>query len=64
MTIAVASHMTTMSPLSVMGALALGSMPAGVDEKKLFKNMYIVAFIALAFVSVFLGLLHQLGLIK
>jgi di/tricarboxylate transporter len=64
MTIAVASHMTTMSPLSVMGALALGSMPAGVDEKKLFKKMYIVAFIALAFVSVFLGLLHQLGLIK
>jgi di/tricarboxylate transporter len=64
MTIAVASHMTTMSPLSVMGALALGSMPAGVDEKKLFKNMYIVAFIALAFVSVFLGLLHQLGFIK
>ncbi|PKM69790.1 MAG: hypothetical protein CVU94_02225 [Firmicutes bacterium HGW-Firmicutes-19] len=64
MTIAVASHMTTMSPLSVMGALALGSMPTGVDEKKLFKKMYIVAFIALAFVSVFLGLLHLLGLIK
>jgi len=64
MTIAVASHMTTMSPLSVMGALALGSLPAGVDEKKLFKKMYIVAFIALAFVSTFLGLIHQLGIIK
>jgi di/tricarboxylate transporter len=64
MTIAVASHMTTMSPLSVMGALALGSLPAGVDEKKLFKKMYIVAFIALAFVSTFLGLLHRLGIIK
>ncbi len=64
MTIAVASHMTTMSPLSVMGALALGSLPTGVDEKKLFKKMYIVAFIALAFVSIFLGLIHQLGIIK
>ena len=64
MTIAVASHMTTMSPLSVMGALALGSMPAGVDEKQLFKRMYIVAFIALAFVSIFLGILNQLGIIQ
>ncbi|MDP2814006.1 MAG: hypothetical protein Q8S15_07305 [Erysipelotrichaceae bacterium] len=64
MTIAVASHMTTMSPLSVMGALALASLPAGVDEKNLFKKMYIVAFVAIAFVSVFLGILNLLGILK
>lgn len=64
MTIAVASHMTTMSPLSVMGALALGSLPVGVDDKKLFKKMYIVAFVAIAFVSIFLGILNQLGIIQ
>jgi di/tricarboxylate transporter len=64
MTIAVASHMTTMSPFSVMGALALASLPAGADEKKLFKKMYMVAFIALAFISIFLGILNQLGIIQ
>lgn len=64
MTIAVASHMTTMSPFSVMGALALASLPTGADEKKLFKKMYMVAFIALAFISIFLGILNQLGIIQ
>jgi di/tricarboxylate transporter len=64
MTIAVASHMTTMSPFSVMGALALASLPEGINEKKLFKDLFIVSFVALAFVSIFLGLLHQLRIIQ
>lgn len=63
-TIALASHMTTMSPFSVMGALALASIPEGVNEKELFKNLFIVAFISLSFVAILLTLFHQMGLLS
>lgn len=63
-TIAVASHIVTMSPFSTMGALALASSPDSVDKKSLFKNLFITAFSALLFIAVFLGLLVALGYLK
>jgi len=60
-TIAVASHIVTMSPFSTMGALALASAPKSVDKKSLFKNLFIVAFSSLVFIAVFLGVIAQFG---
>ena len=62
-TIAVASHIVTMSPFSTMGALALASSPADVDKKALFKNLFIIAFSSLAFIALFLGIIAAIGLI-
>jgi di/tricarboxylate transporter len=61
--IAVASHIVTMSPFSTMGALALASSPKTVDKKALFKNLFIVAFSSLAFIALFLGVVAGLGLL-
>jgi len=63
-TIALASHMTTMSPFSVMGALALASLPEGVNEKQLFKNLFIVSFVSLSFVAILLGVFHRFGILS
>ena len=63
-TIAVASHIVTMSPFSTMGALALASSPEVVDKKKLFKNLFITAFLSLAFIAIFLGVLVAIGWIS
>lgn len=63
-TIAVASHIVTMSPLSTMGALALASSPEVVDKKKLFKNLFITAFLSLVFIAVLLGVLVAVGWIS
>lgn len=60
-TIAVASHIVTMSPFSTMGALALASSPESVDKKKLFKDLFIMAFISLLFIAIFLGLMVAIG---
>jgi len=61
-TIAVASHIVTMSPFSTMGALALASSSESIDKKKLFRDLFIVAFISLAFVAIFLWFLNQFQL--
>ena len=61
--IAVASHIVTMSPFSTMGALALASSPETVDKKALFRNLFIVAFSSLAFIAIFLGIIAGLGLL-
>jgi hypothetical protein len=61
-TIAVASHIVTMSPFSTMGALAMASAPENSDKKKLFKNLFIMAFSSLLFVAIFLGLMNALDL--
>ena len=63
-TIAVASHIVTMSPFSTMGALALASSDETVDKKALFKNLFITAFSSLAFIAIFLGGLVAMGIIK
>jgi|AntAceMinimDraft_18_1070375.scaffolds.fasta_scaffold00035_12 di/tricarboxylate transporter len=63
-TIAVASHIVTMSPFSTMGALALASSPKTVDKKLLFKNLFITAFASLLFIAVFLGGLVAIGYLK
>ena len=57
-TIAVGSHITTTSPFSTMGALALATAPENVDRKKLFKQLFILSFVASLFFAVisFLGL--------
>lgn len=60
-TIAVASHIVTMSPFSTMGALALASSPEAVDKKALFQNLFIVAFSSLAFIALFLGIIAGFG---
>ncbi len=60
--IAVGSHITTPSPLSTMGALALASSPDEVDKKKLFRDLFILAFAALAFIA-FLGAVGLIGFI-
>jgi len=60
-TIAVASHIVTMSPFSTMGALALASSPETIDKKTLFKNLFITAFLSLIFIAVFLGIIVMLG---
>lgn len=62
-TIAVASHIVTMSPFSTMGALALASSPEHIDKKALFKNLFIVAFSSLAFIAIFLGIIASIGII-
>ncbi len=62
-TIAVASHIVTMSPFSTMGALALASSPETVDKKNLFKNLFITAFSSLLFIAIFLGVLAAVGII-
>lgn len=56
-TIAVASHIVTMSPFSTMGALAIACSPETVDKKALFKNLFITAFLSLGFIAIFLGIL-------
>lgn len=61
-TIAVASHIVTVSPLSTMGALALASSPEYVDKKKLFIDLFIAAFISLVFVAILLWLMNALNL--
>jgi len=61
-TVAVASHIVTMSPFSTMGALAMASAPEHIDKKKLFKNLFIMAFCALLFVAVLLGLMNAFDL--
>jgi hypothetical protein len=63
-TIAVASHIVTMSPFSTMGALALASSPKTVDKKSLFKNLFITAFASLLFIAIFLGVLVAIGWIS
>jgi di/tricarboxylate transporter len=60
-TIAVASHIVTMSPFSTMGALALASSPETIDKKKLFKDLFIMAFSSLLFIALFLGLMVAIG---
>ena len=60
-TIAVASHIVTMSPFSTMGALALASSPEVIDKKKLFKNLFFMSFFSLLFIAIFLGLLVVVG---
>jgi di/tricarboxylate transporter len=62
-TIAVASHIVTMSPFSTMGALALASSPEHIDKKALFKNLFIVAFSSLAFIAIFLGVIASVGIL-
>ena len=59
--IAVGSHMTTTSPFSTMGALALASAPEHFDRKKLFRDLFLLSFVALAFIALF-GWLGGLGL--
>ncbi len=61
-TIAVASHIVTVSPLSTMGALALASSPEYVDKRQLFRDLFLTAFISLAFVAILLWLLHAFQL--
>ena len=61
-TIAVASHIVTMSPFSTMGALALASSDETVNKKKLFKDLFITAFVSLVFIALFLGLLQVVGI--
>lgn len=61
-TIAVASHIVTMSPFSTMGALAMASAPDTIDKKKLFKNLFIMAFFSLLFIAILLGLMNALDL--
>jgi len=56
-TIAVASHIVTMSPFSTMGALAIACSPETVNKKALFKNLFITAFLSLGFIAIFLGIL-------
>lgn len=63
-TIAVASHIVTMSPFSTMGALALASSDETVNKKKLFRDLFITAFASLLFIALFLGLLVALGYLK
>ncbi|TVP95122.1 MAG: hypothetical protein EA374_05150 [Acholeplasmatales bacterium] len=59
-TIAVGSHITTTSPFSTMGALALASAPKWVDRKKLFRDLFILAFVAVVFIAL-LGMIGGLG---
>jgi len=61
--IAIGSHITTPSPLSTMGALALAGAPAAVNKKKLYRDLFILAFAALAFISL-MGWIGLLGIIK
>jgi len=61
-TIAVASHIVTVSPLSTMGALALASSPDHVDRKKLFKDLFIAAFVSLVFIAILLWAMNALNL--
>ena len=61
--IAVGSHIVTMSPLSVMGALALANAPESFDKKKLFKDLFLTALAALLFIAIFLGILQAFGLL-
>lgn len=61
-TIAVASHIVTVSPFSTMGALALASSPETVDKKKLFKNLFIMSFLALIFIALLLWLMNTFNI--
>jgi hypothetical protein len=63
-TIAVASHIVTMSPFSTMGALALASSDETVDKKKLFRDLFITAFVSLVFIALFLGALVMFGILQ
>jgi di/tricarboxylate transporter len=62
-TIAIGSHFVTISPFSTMGALAVASAPAQIDRKKLFKDLFLLAFVSLAFVAIFLWFLGFIGLL-
>ena len=59
--IAVGSHITTPSPLSTMGALALASAPSQVNKKKLYKDLFLLSFAALGFIAI-MGWIGLLGL--
>ncbi|TNF09544.1 MAG: hypothetical protein EP317_00645, partial [Bacillota bacterium] len=61
-TIAVASHIVTVSPLSTMGALALASSPEHVDRKKLFKDLILSAFVSVIFIAILLWIMNALNL--
>jgi di/tricarboxylate transporter len=62
-TIAIGSHFVTISPFSTMGALAVASAPAQIDRKKLFKDLFMLAFVSLAFVAIFLWFLGIIGVL-
>ncbi len=61
--IAIGSHITTPSPLSTMGALALASAPLAVNKKKLYRDLFLLAFAALGFIAL-MGWIGLLGIIK
>ncbi|AUD65862.1 hypothetical protein BK011_09250 [Tenericutes bacterium MZ-XQ] len=61
--IAVASHIVTVSPFSTMGALALASSPEEVNKKLLFKNLFIASFLALIFIAFLLWFMNALNII-
>ncbi len=62
--VAIGSHFVTISPFSTMGALAVASAPIQTDRKKLFKELFLWAFVSLAFVALFLWLLGWIGLLS
>ncbi len=59
--IAIGSHFVTVSPFSTMGALAVASSPAQIDKRKLFRDLFVLAFVSLAFIAIFLWLLSLVG---
>jgi len=59
--IAIGSHFVTVSPFSTMGALAIASSPAQIDRRKLFRDLFVLAFVSLAFIAIFLWLLSLVG---
>lgn len=59
--IAIGSHFVTVSPFSTMGALAVASSPAQIDRRKLFRDLFVLAFVSLAFIAIFLWLLSLVG---
>lgn len=59
--IAIGSHFVTVSPFSTMGALAVASSPAQIDKRKLFRDLFVLAFVSLSFIAIFLWLLSLVG---
>lgn len=59
--IAIGSHFVTVSPFSTMGALAVASSPAQIDRRKLFRDLFVLAFVSLTFIAIFLWLLSLIG---
>jgi len=62
-TIAIGSHFVTVSPFSTMGALAVAGSPAQSDRRKLFKELFGLAFVSLAFIALFLWFLAGIGIL-